>query len=103
MARKQRQRLGEILSEWGVVTPAGVKEALEHGRQHNLRIGEAMVALTLADEEEVTKALATQYDMEYIDLDNRAVVPSEMLIPEELIRKHQIVPLSREDGKLRVI
>ena len=103
MARKQRQRLGEILSEWGVVTPAGVKEALEHGREHNLRIGEAMVALALADEEDVTKALATQYDMEYIDLDNRVVVPTEMLIPEEFIRKHLVVPLARENGKLKVI
>jgi type IV pilus assembly protein PilB len=103
MARKQRQRLGEILSEWGVVTPAGVKEALEHGKEHNLRIGEALVALALADEEDVTKALATQYDMEYIDLDNRVVVPTEMLIPEELIRKHLIVPLARDGGKLKVI
>ena len=103
MGRNKRQRLGEILVEWGVVTSAGVQEALDHGQQHHLRIGEATVALALADEEDVTKALATQYDMEYIDLDTRVVVPAEMVIPEDLIRKHLIVPMGRENGKLKVI
>ncbi|MBL7133298.1 MAG: Flp pilus assembly complex ATPase component TadA [Phycisphaerae bacterium] len=105
MARRQRRRLGEILAEWGVVTQAGVTEALQHARQENLRIGEALIALGLADEEDVTKALASQYDMEYIDLDQNVVVPTEMhLIPEDLIRKHLVLPLAREDdGQLKII
>ncbi len=104
MGRKQRRRLGEILVDWAVVAPAGVQEALEHGKKENLRIGEALVALGLADEEDVTKALASQFDMEYIDLEKNVVVPSEMnLISEDLIRKHLVLPLSRENGKLKVI
>jgi len=103
MARKQR-RLGEILVEWGVVTSAGVGEALEHARANGLRIGEAMVALGLADEEDITKALASQNDMEYIDLDRNMIIPSEMnVIPEDLIRKHLVLPLGREDNRLKVI
>ncbi len=103
MARK-RKRLGEILVEWGVVTSAGVQEALEHAQGENLRIGEALIALGLADEEDVTKALARQYDMEYIDLDRNFVIPSDMqIVPEELIRKHLILPLSKEDNRLKVI
>jgi len=47
MARKQRQRIGEILVKWGVVTPAGVEEALQHARAEGLRLGEALVALGL--------------------------------------------------------
>ena len=54
MARKKRRRLGDILVEWGVVTPAGVEEAVEHARAEGLRIGEALVSLGLADEEDVT-------------------------------------------------
>ena len=42
MARKARKRLGEILVEWGVVTPAGIEEALEHALEEGLRIGEAL-------------------------------------------------------------
>src|SRR5512140_2978175 len=103
MARKQR-RLGEILLEWGVVTPAGVQEALEHSKKEGLRIGEALIALGLADEEDVTKALASQYDMEYIDLDRNVIVPSELnLISDEIIRKHLVLPLSKEDNRLKII
>ncbi len=104
MPRSRRHRLGEILVEWGVVTASAVEEALTHARAEGLRIGEALIALGLADEEDVTKALASQYDMEYIDLDKNVVVPTEMhLIPDDLIHKHLVLPLAMEDGRLKVI
>jgi type IV pilus assembly protein PilB len=104
MARKQRKRIGEILQEWGVVTKSGVKEALDHAQREYVRLGDAFVALGLADETDVTKALALQYDMEYIDLDKNTVQPGQLdLIPDELVRKHLILPLAREDGRVKVI
>ena len=104
MARKQRQRLGEILAKWGVVTASGIDEAIEHARNEGLRLGEALVALGLADEEDVTKALATQYDMEYIDLDRNVVVPTELhLIPDDIIKRHLVLPLGREHDRLKVV
>ncbi len=103
MARKQRRKLGEILVEWGVVTSAAVQEALEHAQKEGLRIGEALISLGLADEEDVTKALASQFDMEYIDLDRNISVPSDNLIRDDLIRKYQILPLGKEDGKLKIV
>jgi len=104
MARKKRQLLGETLVEWGVVSPVGVEEALQHAKDHRLRIGEALVALGLCDEEDVTKALAIQFDMEYVDLDRNAPSSAEMhLIPEDIIRKHLVLPMGKEDGRLKVI
>jgi len=104
MARKQRRRLGEILQEWGVVSPPAIQEALEHAQKEGLRIGESLVNLGLADEEDVTKALASQYDMEYIDLDRNVVVPADLnVIDEKFIRSHLILPMGREDGRLKVI
>ncbi len=104
MARKKRRRLGEILVDWGVVTDTAVKEALEHAKSEGIKIGEALVALEAADPEEVTKALANQFDMEFIDLDQNVVVPTELnLIDETLIKRHQILPLAMEDGRLKVL
>ena len=104
MPRKQRRRLGEILVKWGVVAQSGVEEALEHARSEGIRIGEALIALGLADEEDVTKALATQYDMEYIDLDRNVVVPTELhLIPDEIMKRHLVLPLGRENDRLKVV
>jgi len=104
MPRKARKRLGEILVEWCVVTPVGIEEALLHAQEEGLRIGEALIALGLADETDVTKALASQYDMEYYDLDRNIGVPTEIhLIPEELIKRHLVLPLTREDNRLKVV
>jgi type IV pilus assembly protein PilB len=104
MAQKQRKKIGEILVEWGIVSPAAIEEALQHAQGQELRIGEALIALGLADEEDVTKALAQQFGMEYIDLDRNVVVPTESeAIPMDLIRKHLVLPLGNEDGRLRVV
>ena len=103
MARKKK-RLGEILVEWGVVTIAGVEEALQHARRDGLRIGEALVSLGLAGEEDVTKALATQFDMEYVDLERQIVVPGLLEeIPPDIIRRHLVLPITREGNRLKVI
>ena len=104
MAAKQRRRLGEILVEWGVLTEPAVREALGHAKTEGMKIGEALVSLGFADEEDVTKALANQFDMEYIDLDANVIVPTELhLLDENLIKRHQILPLSMEEGRLKVI
>ena len=101
---KRRKRLGEILVEWGVVTPLKVEEGLRYARRERVRIGEALIALELADEEDVTKALATQYDMEYVDLERQVVVPGMIHeIPEDIIRRHLVLPISRDGTKLKVI
>jgi len=104
MARKNRRRLGEVLLEWGLVTRKAIDDALAHGRKNGQRIGEALVALGLADEEDVAKALANQFDMAYIDLGQGDIeAPESRLLPQEVIRNRLVLPLTRENGKLRVV
>jgi len=104
MASKKRRRLGEILVDWGVCSPTDTNEAIEHAHREGLKIGEALIALELATEDDVTKALANQFDMEFIDLDQNVVVPTELnLIDEALIKRHQILPLAMEEGRLKVL
>jgi type IV pilus assembly protein PilB len=103
MARRKK-KLGEILVSWGVINQGAIADALQHATEHGVRIGEALVALELCTEEDVTKALAAQFDMEFVDLSRPKKVPANMdLIPEELIRKHKIIPLGQEDGRLRAV
>ena len=104
MAQKKRQKLGQILVESGVITDSGVGQALEHAKQNDMRIGEAMVALGLVDEEELAKAVAIQSGMEYVDLDPaRVAVDEGVHIPEDLVREHLVLPTGWEDGRLKVI
>src|SRR6476646_9161028 len=100
---KQQKRLGEILVDWGIISAAEVNRALEHGKSKNTRIGEALVDLKLASETNVYKALAAQHNMEYSDVDKSSVPPNAVSdIPDDLMRKYLILPLGKENGKLRI-
>jgi type IV pilus assembly protein PilB len=100
---KQQKRLGEILAEWKFLNPKEIDKALEHAKAKHLRLGEALVDLKLCNESQVAKALAVQHGLEYIDLDKNSVPPNAVnLIPDDIMRKHVILPLGMENGKLRV-
>src|SRR5258705_3318495 len=102
MARHQK-KLGEILVEWGIINAKEQQKAVDHAKAKNMRMGEALQDLKLASESNVFKALATQHNMEFIDLDKSAVAPNAVtLVPDELMKKHLILPLSQENGKLKI-
>ena len=103
MARRKK-KLGEILINWGLASSGAVADALQYAAEHGKRIGEALVEMQACTEEDVTKALASQFDMEYVDLSSSADVEANMdLIPEELIHKHRVIPVHQENGRLRVV
>src|SRR6185312_3814170 len=100
---KQQKKLGEILVEWGAVKPAEVEKALAHGKAKNMRIGEALVDLKLASETQVYKALASQHSMEYVDLDKSGIPPEAVnQIPDDIMRKYLVLPMGKENGRLKV-
>jgi len=101
---KKRQKLGEILIEWGVIDEKALSDALEYGMEHNKRIGESLVELELCAEDDVAKALATQFGLEFIDLDHHPVDRSVLeLIPSKLIEDYLVLPLAEESNRLKVI
>ncbi len=104
MARK-RQKLGEILREWGTVTEKQIQQALGIAKGTGKRIGEALVEAGLCGEEDVAKALAAQFDMEYIDLDAKGAADriDASLVPDDLARKHLVLPLGRVAGRLKLV
>ena len=105
MSAKMRKRLGDILKAWGVISDAGIQEAIEYTLSEPLRLGEAMIALGLVDEEDITKALAVQSDIEYIDLENTTVNANEVaLLQEDQIKRYQAIPIGRDEaGILKVL
>ena len=101
---KRRKKLGEILVSWESVAPNDLADALAYAAEHGKRIGEALVELELASEDDVTKALAAQFDLEFVDLDKNPVVPDTLdMVPRELIVRHKILPIGKENHRLKVI
>ena len=88
----------------GAVSADDVKKVMKD-RKAGQRVGEALVSAGLTKEDAVAKALAAQFGLPYVDLKDPKVEgkidPS--LIPEELILKHQVLPLSKENGRLQLI
>jgi type IV pilus assembly protein PilB len=103
MARR-RKKIGEILVEQGVIDEDGLEKAVSKASEANIRLGDALIELKLATDEEVTKALAVQYDMQFYDLDENPVPKESLqLLSEDFIKRAAVLPLSRENGRLQVI
>jgi len=101
---KKRRYLGEILYKAGLVKKEALINAIRTSKTNNKRLGQVLIELGLIDEETLTKAIAKQFGLEYINLDQISI-PSNVtkLVPEELIKRHNILPLSMDNGKLRLV
>ncbi len=101
---KKRRHLGEILYKAGVVEKRALISAIKTAKSNNKRLGQVLLDLALVDEETLTKALAKQFGLKYINLD-RTNIPSEALklVPEDTLRKHNVLPLGMNNGRLKLI
>jgi len=90
-----RKRIGQILIEQGVVTEAQVQEALEQAKVQGGALGQMLVQLGYAAEDDVIGALAEQAGMEVIDLERIETVPSDVLdrVSPSLAKIYRIIPV----------
>ncbi len=104
MARKLRQKLGEILVEWGLADASQVDQAVQKAKASGKRLGEALVEAGVVRERDVVRALATQLGIEFVDLEDEAVrgAIDMSLVPPDMARKHLVVPLGKEGGRLKL-
>ena len=107
MARS-RKKLGEILLEQGAVTKDDLKTALGMQKGAGKRLGEVMIDAGMLKEQALARALAEQFSMKYADLSDPATAEAvDALLMgkngEELIRKHLILPVGKERGKLQLV
>jgi len=103
MARNKKE-ITDVLIEMGVLKPDQAGKAVEEANRTRRPLHEVILDLKLATEDQVTKGLAVQYGMEFIDLDKSMMAASNFnLIPPDLIKKHQVLPLEKRDGVLRIV
>jgi len=101
---KKRRHLGEILYKAGLVEKQALINAIKASKTNNKRLGQILLELGLLDEETLTKAIAKQFGLEYVNL-TQTPIPSDAikLIPEDLIKRHNILPLGMNNGRLKLI
>lgn len=101
---KKRKKLEEILYKAKIVEKAPLLEAMKAAKADHRKLGDVLLERGLVDEEILTKALARQHGLKYADLDN-IELPANMteLLPEDVIRRHNVLPLGMNDGRLKII
>jgi len=104
MAAKRKDDWTDILIRQGVISREQLAEAQEMADQLRIKLSDSLIRLGYATGEEITRALAQQHGLEYVNLSEVVIPPSVVeLVPESLAREDAILPLAEHDGALTVI
>jgi len=88
--------LGELLIREKVINQDQLKTASDYEKKNKVTIGSALVTLGHISEEEMAQALSRQLGYPYIDLSQFEVYPDVInLIPVDIAKKHNIMPIHR--------
>ncbi len=101
---KERRHLGEILYKKGYVSKENLIAAIKKGKQTNKRLGEVLLEMKLATEDQIYECLAKQFGYEFVNLDNVQIPPNvAKIVPEDIIKRHKIIPIEVNNGELKVV
>jgi type IV pilus assembly protein PilB len=96
-------RLGELLLKEKLITQEQLSKAIDEQRSGGGRIGFNLTKLGFVAEKELTEFLSRQYGIPSIDLSSTEIDPEIIkLIPEDVARKYQIIPVSRAGSTLTI-
>jgi type IV pilus assembly protein PilB len=90
-----------MLVEAGLITPTQLEQALERQQESGDRLGRVLVAMGVATQDAIARAVANQLGIEYVNIQT-ATISDEILtsLPENVIRRHQVVPVRVDDNTL---
>jgi len=92
--KQEKQSLGEWLVGQGIITQDALEKALEEERTSGEPMRKVLVRMELVSEDDMVNFISQQMDIQRIDLSNYLIDSKVIdLVPEELARKHQLVPI----------
>ena len=96
-------KIGQILLQSHVITEEQLKQALAKQKRDGGRLGTALVQLGYISEEKLVSFLSKQYGVPSLNLSELRIDPSVIkLIPAEMARKYEILPVSRSGATLTI-
>lgn len=97
------KQLGELLIERGIINSRQLNEALMLQQEKGGLIGEVLVELGFAKEEDIAQALTAQYGFPYLPLSNYDINPEIVnIIPGRVARQYLLVPIDKIGNNLTV-
>ena len=103
MAQKRR-KLGEIIYKAGLVEKQALINAIKASKSNNKRVGQVLLEQGLIDEENLTRCIAKQFGMEYINPATASISPeAAKALPDEIVKRHNVIPMDMSNGRLKLI
>jgi len=101
---KARGDFTDILIRRQVLSLDQLEEAKGIGQQTGAKLNDTLVKLGYADAHQVMSALAEFHGMQFIDL-TEVTIPAAVieLVPESVARENVVLPMSQENGALKII
>ena len=102
-SRERVKELGSILLEAGVITEDQLRIARSHQQKRGGRLGNVLIDLGIASDEVISRSIAQQTDVPYLDLDELELDRTAIrCVPEEIARRHSLFPVSVDKDVLTV-
>lgn len=98
------KKFGEILIEAGTIDEDQLELAIKKSRESFIRVGEALVVLGFATDEEIAKTLSEQLNIPHEDCrDEKILKALTELIPEAIAEKYTLLPLKIDEGSITIV
>lgn len=95
------KQLGELLIERGIISQRQLDKALAVKKERGGLIGEVIVELGYAKEEDIAQTLTAQYGFPYLPLGNYDINPEVAnIIPGRVARQYLLIPIDRIGNNL---
>ena len=102
-ALPRKKLIGERLIEAGLLTPDQLELGLKEQKRTGDRIGEILINLGFATQEQISSVLASEAGVTCVDLDDQ-VADTEALksLSENFCRRYKLIPLLTDDSQITV-
>lgn len=99
--KRQHNRIGEILLDYGLITQEQLVRALDRQVQSGERLGSVLEGLGYLDSNTLLSILGKQYDRPFVNLYEVKVPPEILeLLPFEQVKSHKVLPFNKSDNTL---
>lgn len=97
-----RKRLGDLLVEAGLITEKQLKQTLAN-KSPDEKLGDALLREGFITEQQLIEVLEFQLGIPHINIYQYSIDPDIIqLVPKELAKRHNIMPIRKEKNKLFV-
>lgn len=96
-------RTGNLLIRAGIITPDQLNEGLQEQERNGGRLGSVLLKLGFINESTLVSFLSQQFGLPGVDLSKTEIQPSIIeLVPAEIARRYQVIPLDRRGKALTI-